>query len=81
MAEATTDATVELPVPKATEEDKAGAFRPSATGWAARYLIGCAIVVFIFALPAIVKFDYQADLISRAAIYACVALSMNILVG
>lgn len=84
MAEATADTTVELP-PAAGEEaaprKHEGPFHPSAGGWAARYLVGGGLVVFIFVLPLLVEFTYQADLISRAGIYACVALSMNILVG
>lgn len=39
------------------------------------------LVVAIFVLPAVVPFDFQADLVSLAAIYGCVALSMNVLVG
>src|SRR3712207_6396292 len=84
MAEATTDTTLELPAPAEQAQPapvNQRAFRPSAAGWTARYLVGGGAVLFIFILPALVQFDYQADLISRAGIYACVALSMNILVG
>jgi branched-chain amino acid transport system permease protein len=43
--------------------------------------VGGAIVVGVFALPAVVPYDFQADLVSLAAIYAIVGLSMNVLVG
>lgn len=56
-------------------------FRPSTGGWAARIGVALAVVVGIFALPAIVPFEYQAELVALAAIYACVGLSMNVLVG
>ena len=59
----------------------AGRFRPSAGGWAARYAVALGFVAGIFALPAIVPFEYQAELVALAAIYACVGLSMNVLVG
>jgi branched-chain amino acid transport system permease protein len=62
----------------AAEEE---AFTPSPAGWAARIAVPAVVVAIIFALPAIVPFEYQADLISLAAIFACVALSMNVLVG
>jgi branched-chain amino acid transport system permease protein len=56
-------------------------FRPTPAGWAARIAVPASIVALIFALPAIVPFEFQADLVSLAAIFACVALSMNVLVG
>lgn len=56
-------------------------FRPSAPGWVARACVPLAVLALIAALPAVVPFDYQADIISLAAVYGCVALSMNILVG
>src|SRR5687768_14214214 len=83
MAEATTDSTVEIP-PVSREgagAAQAAPFRPSAAGWAARYTVAGAVILFVFLLPVLVPFDFQADLISRSAIFACVALSMNILVG
>ncbi len=61
--------------------EEKGHFRPSAAGWAARYAVAGVIVGLIFLLPAIVPFDYQADIVSLAAIFACVGLSMNVLVG
>jgi branched-chain amino acid transport system permease protein len=56
-------------------------FRPSSGGWAARIGFAALVVAFIFALPVIVPFDYQADLISLAAIFGMVGLSMNVLIG
>lgn len=56
-------------------------FHPSAGGWAARISVPAALVALIYALPVLVPFDFQADLISLAAVFGCVALSMNILVG
>lgn len=57
------------------------AFTPTPAGWAARIAVPAFIVALIFALPAVVPFEFQADLISLAAIFACVGLSMNVLVG
>jgi branched-chain amino acid transport system permease protein len=62
----------------AAEEEE---FTPSPAGWAARIAVPAVVVALIFALPAIVPFEFQADLISTAAIFGCVALSMNVLVG
>lgn len=56
-------------------------FRPSRAGWAARLAVPAALVAFVYALPMLVPFDFQADLISLAAIFGCVALSMNVLIG
>lgn len=56
-------------------------FRPSPGGWAARIAVPTAVVGLILALPIILPYDYQADIVSLAAIYGCVALSMNVLVG
>lgn len=83
MAEATTDSTVELPPqPEAQPApETTTVFRPGMGGWVARLLVGAGIIAFIFALPAIVPFEFQADLISTAAIFAVVGLSMNVLVG
>lgn len=83
MAEATTESTVEMaPVTaRGGAAAPAAPFRPSAAGWAVRYAVAGGLILFVFLLPAIVPFDFQADLVSRSAIFACVALSMNILVG
>lgn len=56
-------------------------FRPTPAGWAARIALPAALVAFIYTLPVLVPFDFQADLISLAAIFGCVALSMNVLIG
>ena len=56
-------------------------FHPSGAGWAARISVPAAVVALILALPVILPYDYQADIVSLAAIYGCVALSMNVLVG
>ena len=58
-----------------------GRFRPSAAGWAARYAFAAALVVFIFLLPVIVPDESAANLVVTAAIFSCVALSMNVLTG
>lgn len=57
------------------------AFRPSRVGWAARVAVPATVVAAVYALPLLVPFDFQADLISLAAIFGCVALSMNVLIG
>lgn len=64
------------PAAAVTEE-----FRPSRAGWALRFAFAGAVVSFVFALPGLVPFDFQADAIALAAIFGCVALSMNVLVG
>lgn len=56
-------------------------FRPSPAGWAARLALPAALIAFVYTLPVLVPYDFQADLISLAAIFACVALSMNVLIG
>ncbi|MPZ73271.1 MAG: hypothetical protein GEU74_08590 [Nitriliruptorales bacterium] len=56
-------------------------FRPSAGGWAARYAVAIGVVTFIFVLPIIVPDESAANLVISAAIFACVALSMNMLTG
>lgn len=68
-------------VPRGTPAALAAPFRPTAAGWTARLSVAAGLVVFVFTLPAVVPFEFQADLISLAAIYGCVALSMNVLVG
>ena len=75
-------ATTEMPAQPA-EGAPAGTsrFRPSAGGWAARFAVAAALIVFIFALPLLVGDESQANLIISAAIFACVALSMNMLTG
>lgn len=75
---------MELPVAAAdgaAAHDAAGEFRPSPQGWAARIGVAAAIVGFVFLLPAIVPTNSDADLISYAAIFGAVALSMNVLTG
>lgn len=76
--------TTELPVATTAEAGghrPSGDFRPSPGGWAARLAVGAGIVAVIYALPALVAQDFQADLVSTAAIFAMVGLSMNVLVG
>jgi branched-chain amino acid transport system permease protein len=89
MATTDTDPTIELPSQRRQAESEIGAigtpdtttYSPSAGGWAARVGVAAASVAFVFALPAIVPTGSDADLVSLAAIYACVALSMNVLTG
>ena len=77
-------ATTELPAqpdtdaPVATPTER---FRPSAAGWAVRFGVAAALIAFIFVLPVIVPDESAANLIVSAAIFACVALSMNMLTG
>ena len=73
-AEIPVQANIETAVP--TER-----FRPSAAGWAARFAVAGALVIFIFLLPIIVPDEAIANLIISAAIFASVALSMNMLTG
>jgi branched-chain amino acid transport system permease protein len=78
----TPDVEESLALREAEEAAKeAESFRPSPAGWAARIAVPAVVVAIIYALPAVVPFDFQADLISLAAIFGCVALSMNVLVG
>ena len=83
MAEATTDSTTEIPSQHEAEPAPVATpiFRPSVGGWVARLIVAGALVAFVYALPAIVPFEFQADLVSTAAIFAIVGLSMNVLVG
>ena len=75
--------TTELPAQSSDSSTQAPAarFRPSAAGWAARYAVAAAIIAFIFLLPVIVPDESAANLVISAAIFACVALSMNMLTG
>ena len=76
--------TTELPVQSdesATQSVAQPRFRPSAGGWAARFAVAAAVIVFIFLLPIIVPDESAANLIISASIFACVALSMNMLTG
>lgn len=65
----------------AAEGAPAVAFTPTTLGWAARIAVPAVTVALIFALPVWVPYEYQANLVSIAAIYACVGLSMNVLMG
>lgn len=56
-------------------------WRPSARGRLARVLVGVGLVVGVFLIPAVLEFPFQQDYVALAAIYACVALSMNVLTG
>lgn len=56
-------------------------FRPSVGGWVARYAVAAALITFIFLLPVIVPDESAANLVISAAIFASVALSMNMLTG
>src|SRR5687767_6221206 len=74
--------TTELPAqPPEAELPDTTRFRPSAGGWAARFAVASAVVVFIFLLPLIVGDESQANLVISAAIFASVALSINMLTG
>ena len=64
-----------------SKAERDAAFRPSTAGWVARISVPAVIVAVIFSLPMALPYDYQADIVSLAAIYGCVALSMNVLVG
>jgi branched-chain amino acid transport system permease protein len=77
-AERAEEAALQEATAAAAEQEQ---FRPSPAGWAARIAVPALVVALVFALPAIVPFEFQADLISTAAIFGCVALSMNVLVG
>jgi branched-chain amino acid transport system permease protein len=75
--------TTELPVQPEGADTTAPKerFRPSAAGWAARYAVAIGVLAFVFLLPLIVPDEAAANLIISAAIFACVALSMNMLTG
>lgn len=50
-------------------------------GRATRLAVPVGAVVLVYALPVLAPLDYHADLVSRAAIFGIVALSMNVLIG
>lgn len=77
----TTDGTGPGSNPAAQPVTAVDEFRPTPAGWAARLALPAGLVAFLYALPMLVPFDFQADLISLAAIFGCVALSMNVLIG
>ena len=83
MAADATQTTAELPAQPAAPDGPTDPppFKPSAIGWARRYAVAGGIVLFIFALPVIVPDESAANLVITAAIFACVALSMNMLTG
>lgn len=86
MGETTGDATAgalaeQTDVERQVRAQAREAFRPSTIGWMARVAVPALVVAGIFALPAAVPFAFQADIIGLAAIFGCVALSMNVLVG
>ena len=81
MATTESAETSELPVDPGTATPLQQHFRPSAAGWAARFAFAGALVVGIYLLPLLVPDEASANLIVTAAIYACVALSMNMLTG
>lgn len=56
-------------------------FTPSAGGRVARVLVAAGLVTFVLVLPQLFTLDVEQNYISLAAIYACVALSMNVLTG
>ena len=76
-----TESTSELPVDPGSATPLQENFRPSAAGWAARFGVAGALIVAIYLLPILVTDEAAANLIVTAAIYACVALSMNMLTG
>ncbi len=74
--------TTELPAQvDSSTQSTTGRFRPSAGGWAARYAVAGGLIAFVFLLPLIVPDEAAANLVITAAIYGCVALSMNLLTG
>lgn len=63
-----------------TARRRAGGFQPSAQGVVARWVVLAGLLLFVLLLPQIVPSIYT-NILSRAAVYGIVALSMNILVG
>lgn len=80
---ADTAPTMEMPVQPTGDvvQTNTPTFRPSAIGWARRYAVAGGLILFIYALPMIVPDESAANLVVSAAIFACVALSMNMLTG
>jgi branched-chain amino acid transport system permease protein len=77
VREAADEQAEEAALAAAAEEE----FEPSPGGWAARIGFAALLVAFVFSLPVVVRFEYQADLVALVAIFGCAALSMNVLTG
>lgn len=61
-------------------EDPRVRWRPSAAGAAARLVVWALIIGFFIGIPHWVP-DTQVNIVSRAAVYGIIALSMNVLMG
>jgi branched-chain amino acid transport system permease protein len=81
--------TVTEPTPEAVSESVAPArhagdagddFRPSGAGVAARLAVLVALLGLVVLIPLVVS-DVYVNIVSRAAVYGIVALSMNVIVG
>jgi len=55
-------------------------FRPSTGGWAGRGVVYAVVAFFVLGFP-MLREPFEAALFSRAAIYAIIALSLNVLIG
>ncbi|MDX1659626.1 MAG: branched-chain amino acid ABC transporter permease [Nitriliruptorales bacterium] len=62
------------------ERDPRVPWRPSQAGYVARGIVWAIIIAFVIAIPHLVP-DTQINIVSRAALYGIVALSMNVLLG
>lgn len=56
-------------------------WQPKPGGRLIRGLVGVGLIVGVFAVPALLELPVNQDYVALAAIYACVALSMNVLTG
>jgi branched-chain amino acid transport system permease protein len=84
------DATQTIELSRAAEPAPTGAspapapaapWQPSPGGRLSRILVGIALLIGVFVVPAVLEFPFQQDYVALAAIYACVALSVNVLTG
>jgi branched-chain amino acid transport system permease protein len=84
------DATQTIELSRAAEPAPTGAspapapaspWQPSPGGRLSRILVGTALLIGVFVVPAVLEFPFQQDYVALAAIYACVALSVNVLTG
>ena len=81
MAATTTEATAPATSTNVGERDDPRAkWRPSREGYIARSVVWAVIIAGVLAAPHLVA-DTQINIVSRAAVYGIVALSMNVLLG
>jgi branched-chain amino acid transport system permease protein len=73
-------ALADLHVPTAAEAAEAAAWRPSRNGVIARAAVLVGLILVVLAIPQVVP-DIYMNVVSKAAIFGLVALSLNVIVG